>query len=328
MKKTALLSRHSRSCALALCAFLIASTAFAQSSGCPDSVTSQRGWGRPADGPFVFEALRSRIRTRAQLEGAYKDIEQMLADGKAEIARGGTNITMYAQAINGLYGPATGNPDDQPNWFFIYRPYDDVDTITPVLKMYECHRAANWPTATDAAGVTSGPAAAGSGKGGNPPSGSRKNPAQLTARVTDGSFQGGEQATRAHEMWPKNAFTEQQQAAADSSASTGRKVLDLPTLPACLHVVDAKRDGDVRDMYWFKFHNSCKMPIQAFWMSTIDAPAIDMLVSIEAGQDSELAWTKMPDGQPFRVKGIACPATHLKDPVYLDHKRNQCWAWS
>jgi hypothetical protein len=144
-------------------------------------------------------------------------------------------------------------------------------------------------------------------------------------RILDYSSDKDESLVRGKEAYRTQATSAT--AGASDPAAHKRKKVNLAQINQCMQIVDAQRDSDIKDMYWFKIHNSCNMPIKAFWKSSLDVKFIDMLADIQAGQDSEKSWTTMHGGQAFRVKGIACPLTHSNGDVYFDHVRNQCWAW-
>lgn len=107
-----------------------------------------------------FKALAEPMLTKAELESYYQDLvttrnksrNSYAPDGRPYYSSYAYNDTPRQRALTGCIDNVRNNCDD-----FVYdvEPGHARDTITPRLEVYQCHRDAGWPSATDAAQVRS-----------------------------------------------------------------------------------------------------------------------------------------------------------------------------
>lgn len=318
--------------AIALLAATASQQALASGNSCGYQLTENLGEPFGVDTyTLTFEGLQRKMYTRAQLEEAYAQVQHILDAAKDEVARGAPvfHTMMPRGDEDGLYGVTENR---RAGWEFAYEPNavrGDKDTITPVLRLYECHKAAGWPTATDSAPQTSQPSSVGAAPAPRGSANGKGAPITIPAQKADGVYKISDD--EAHGLWrtQRNAYlansnTILPRPGADPSEI--RKRLVLPTLKSCLEVVNVKQDRDVKTIYWFAIRNRCSQQVQAYWSSDPKVDTPNMAAEIGVEGLSDMTWIDMR-GLPFKVKGTACPVKYAGETVYWDVSHMQCWTW-
>lgn len=124
------------------------------SANCPVETTISS----PSHGAITlkFAALREKMLPKAELDAYFQDLVALQREASTNVQNNGLRIysaygmtdTPRQRALLGCEGNSGGACAD----LVINRePPNFADTITPRLKVYQCHRDAGWPSASDSA---------------------------------------------------------------------------------------------------------------------------------------------------------------------------------
>ena len=124
------------------------------SANCPVETTISS----PSHGAITlkFAALREKMLSKAELDAYFQDLVALQREASTNVQNNGLRMysaygmtdTPRQRALLGCEGNSGGACAD----LVINRePPNFADTITPRLKVYQCHRDAGWPSASDSA---------------------------------------------------------------------------------------------------------------------------------------------------------------------------------
>ena len=122
---------------------------------CPSTISVQNN---NTIASFEIKALKDKIFTKAELEQYLESLETSLKEAEEKVKNGGGlhfyyNIPDMNDKRVFLYGcdeKSLRNAHVSIACYDIsYYPKYQSDTLTPRIKAYQCHKMADWPTATD-----------------------------------------------------------------------------------------------------------------------------------------------------------------------------------